>query len=199
MKRTSLDKAIFREFNKGNVSAFTNIYEHFYKPIYFFAKSFVDDPAQAQDIVSESFMKLWLKHSDFANMDNVKAFLYITTRNACMDFLRFAKRSALTQKEMRYLSDEGEPSIDFDIINAEIIHEIYLQIENLPNQCAEVFKLSFYEGKKTEEIAQLLSIAKQTVLNQKAKAIKLLRASLLKRNILPAALPVLNFTIVHLV
>lgn len=177
----------FKLFQKGNMDAFAVLYNFYYKPIYFFAKKFVTEHEQARDIVSESFMKLWQKHTNFASLDNVKAFLYVTTRNACMDYLRFEKRVLTGKKEILYTTEEEQRSTDFGIIDAEIIHEIYLQIENLPPQCGEVFTLSFHYNKKTEEIAEILNIAKQTVLNQKAKAVKLLRASLLKRDLLSIA------------
>lgn len=47
----------------------------------------------------------------------------------------------------------------------------------------ENFKMSFFDGKKNQEIASVLEISVHTVKNQKARAIQLLRVRLPDRNL----------------
>ncbi|WP_315815641.1 RNA polymerase sigma factor [Paraflavitalea speifideaquila] len=52
----------------------------------------------------------------------------------------------------------------------------------------EVFKLYFFDRLTTQEIAAALNISEQTVRNQKTKAVAILKAALLKKDILPVAI-----------
>jgi RNA polymerase sigma-70 factor (ECF subfamily) len=69
------------------------------------------------------------------------------------------------------------------MIRAEVLREINREIENLPEQCRKIFKMSFFDGKKNQEIASMLEISVHTVKNQKARAIQLLRVRLPDRNL----------------
>jgi RNA polymerase sigma-70 factor (ECF subfamily) len=67
------------------------------------------------------------------------------------------------------------------------------EIEKLPPQCRQVVRLAIIEGKSAPEIAEELNIAYQTVLNQKAKGVALLRTAILKHKLL--SLPMLYLTL----
>jgi RNA polymerase sigma factor (sigma-70 family) len=71
--------------------------------------------------------------------------------------------------------------IETEVLRAEVLQEIYAEVENLPGRCGQIFKLLFIHGKSTEEIGGLLGINPQTVRTQKARAISLIRTALLKK------------------
>jgi RNA polymerase sigma-70 factor (family 1) len=141
-----------------------------------------DRPA-AEDIAGETLVKLWNRHRDFENMQNIKAFLYITTRNACLNMLKQMQRESLSKKQLAYLSVDKEGFILNEIIRMEVLAEIHREIDKLPAQCQRIFKMSYYEGKKNQEIAEILNISVHTVKNQKARAIQLLKVKLPDRNL----------------
>jgi RNA polymerase sigma-70 factor (ECF subfamily) len=60
----------------------------------------------------------------------------------------------------------------------ELEVKIAKTIDQLPDQCKRIFKLSRYEHKSNQEIADELEISKRTVETQISKALKVLRASL---------------------
>jgi RNA polymerase sigma-70 factor (family 1) len=134
-----------------------------------------DRPA-AEDIVKDTFIKLWLKQQDFGTPQNVKAFLYITVRNACLNYLRHMQVREATQKELTYLGmDREDAHVLNNMIKTEVMHEIYAEIEKFPKKRRYIFKLAYLEGMKNEEIANLLNISISTVKTQKARAILALR------------------------
>ena len=63
---------------------------------------------------------------------------------------------------------------------------LFQEVEKLPPQCAEVFKLMFFQQLTTDQVAKQLSITTKTVLNQKGRAIQLLRKSFLQQGMLTA-------------
>ncbi|AWO02047.1 RNA polymerase sigma-70 factor [Chitinophaga alhagiae] len=171
---------------RGNQEAFQVIFRRHYKALCYFAASITQDAQEAEDLVQETFSKLWDKRADFPTTTAIKAFLYISTKNACLNYIRQKHRQTEKEKEFSYLQEEAPADFDPLMADVEIIGELYAEIEQLPPQCRRVFTMSYLEGRKNEEIAGLLGVSYNTVRTQKLRALKLIRASLLKKDLLPA-------------
>ena len=188
MKHSDFDQQQIAAFNQGDIGTFQKVYRTLYPAIYHFANKLIADEMEAKDITSETFVKVWNKRSDLVSYENIKAFAYIVARNACFNYLQSVDRRSRSHKEIRYLnSEEDEQLINYEMINADVIQELHKQIELLPPQCGLVFKKMYFYGKNSTQVAEEMGITRKTVLNQKLKAIALLRAALLKKNLLPAA------------
>lgn len=166
-------------FKKGNTDSFSYYYQLFYTPLRYFAEQMTGEQAAAADIVADIFIKLWQKHTHFNTEPNIKAFLYISTKNACLDFqkhLRLIKRS---QKIIANNTAQQEEEVAHDhLIRTELYWHIYNAIEQLPSGCRSIFKMSYFDEMKNQEIADKLHLSVKTVKNQKARAILLLRKKL---------------------
>jgi RNA polymerase sigma-70 factor (family 1) len=182
-------------FNQGNESAFQKLFNYFYPSLCYFAERLTGENVESVDIVIDLFTTLWSKKGSFQSIDNLKAFLYISTRNRCLNYIQSRKKRKISEMEIKYLSEDytNAALIDFEIINAGVMQHIYHQVEDLPPKCKEIFKMVFYEGLTTAEIAKKLGITTKTVLNQKLKAIQLLKVELLKKKLY---LPVLFLCVV---
>jgi RNA polymerase sigma-70 factor (family 1) len=172
------------EFNKGNPKSFNTIFNTFYSALCFFAERMILNKEEAEDIVGESFVKLWRLHENFETMQNIKAFLYITTKNACLNYLKQSERTAKRQQDMLYMLSNNEDHILSELTRSEVVRELHAAIESLPPQCRKIVRMSFVEGKKNQEIAEQLNLSIQTVKNQKVRAIYLLKVKLLNTNVL---------------
>jgi RNA polymerase sigma-70 factor (family 1) len=184
MRSLPLDNDIIVSFRKGGPDALQSLLKLFYSPLCLFAERLLTDSAAAEDIVGESFIKLWNKHTDFESLQNIKAFMYITVRNACLNYLKQAKRESLSKKQLAYITGEKEEFVLNEMIRAEVLKEIMQEISNLPEQCRKVLKMGYLEGLKNQEIADLLNISVHTVKNQKARAIQLLKIRLRDRDLM---------------
>lgn len=184
MRSVPLEIDIIDTLKKGGPDALQSLLKQFYSPLCLFAERLVADRAAAEDIVGESFIKLWNKRGDFESTQNIKAFMYITVRNACLNYLKQAKRDSLNQKQLAYLTGEREEYVLNEMIRAEVLKEIMNEINNLPEQCGKVLKLAYLDGLKNQEVAKVLNISVHTVKNQKARAIQLLRTRLRDRDML---------------
>ncbi|WP_207514015.1 RNA polymerase sigma-70 factor [Longitalea luteola] len=175
---------IIAGFQQGSKEAFAAVYHMHYSRLYGFIKKLIDDREEAQDITAETFVKLWKLHANFATQENIKAFLYITARNACMDYLRYRQRQTANQQEFGYVLGQLEEQMPTanDEIKTEVLKQIHLEIEQLPTQCKRIFKMAWLEGKKNAAIAMELALTEQTVRNQKARAVKILRVALANYN-----------------
>lgn len=171
------------EFQSGNELALIFFFNQYYKSLYFFSARLVQDEQEAQDIVSDSLVKLWERHQDFSSAQSIKAFLYLTCRNSCLDYLKHLKvRSTVQESYLKHI-EQGEEIILNQIIKTEVFDILNREIESLPEKCKEIFKLIYVEHKRTDEIAEMLGLSVQTVRNQKTKAIDLLKTSMLKKGL----------------
>ncbi|HEY8967608.1 MAG TPA: RNA polymerase sigma-70 factor, partial [Puia sp.] len=148
--------------------------------IYYFAKKFVGSREVAEDITADAFIKLYRLRANFNSLTNIKAFLHITVRNACLNYLRDMKWREQKKRELLYMLTSADEVDRFpeEEYRAELLQRLYEEIEKLPKKCKQVFKLAYLEGLKNEEIARLLKINTQSVKNQKARALKVLRLAL---------------------
>lgn len=179
-----LEKEIIEAFILGEESAFEQVYKTYFKRLAYFANKLIGDPEQAEDITTEALLKLWDRRRQFDNPSHIKSWLYLTVRNACINHLQETERHNRSHQEIGYLTNVNEEDHDRHRIDAELINEIYQQLQTLPGQCAQVFELIYFRGKSTSETAELLNTSTKNVLNQKLKAIKILKALLLKRGLM---------------
>jgi RNA polymerase sigma-70 factor (ECF subfamily) len=187
------------QFNQGDTEAFTTIYTRYYCTLYYFVKRFIPEREDAEDITADVFVKLWKLRANLQTIKNIEAFLYITGRNACLDFLRHIQRRHLRQKELlQALLQEPEEGILEDDVKTLVLRTIHAEIEKLPRSCRTVFKMSYIEGMSNSEIAEALNINNQSVRNFKLRAVKLLRIALLNKNMLVSAFIGVYFHVLRL-
>jgi RNA polymerase sigma-70 factor (family 1) len=163
------------------------LFKRYYKPLCFFAEKMTHNTSVSQDLVSEAISKAYERRDKFTGTENLKAFLYTIVRNAAINYLHTARTQV---NDLQQLPDEITDTADVltnEILLAEIVHDIYLEIENLPGKCKTIFKMIFFQGLTTETIAQTMGISTQTVRTQKARAIQLIRTQLLRKERYAAA------------
>jgi RNA polymerase sigma-70 factor (family 1) len=169
---------LMEAFQKGNQPAFTCVFNYFNKSLCSFARALIKEKTAAEDIVQEIFIKCWQKHADFNSLPNLKAFLYISTRNACLNYLQQAEYQARVRQTLRFNSDDSQPSVLLEIIRAEVLRELRDEIDKLPPKCRNIFILCYQHGKTVTEISHELNIASRTVINQRVRGIQLIKKRL---------------------
>jgi RNA polymerase sigma-70 factor (family 1) len=170
------------DFRQGQSRAFTYVFEHYYPALRFFATRLTQNPPAAEDIAQETFIKLWEKHTGF-HTQAIKAFLYITTRNACFNFMKREQADAKNHRDWSRAWNESEDYVLNQVTRSEVMREVYVILEMLPPECRKIMRHSFIEGRSNREIATLLNISIHTVKNQKARAIYLIRKKLGNRSL----------------
>ena len=163
------------------------MFKLYYTQLCYFAHAMVHNHAEAEDLVAESMIKLWRLHTNFETQEKIKAFLYITLRHACLDYLKHNNRKLPHREEYAYyentvkLLEENSNFVTANITRAEVMQEIHQEINTLPKKCRAIFNMSFIEGMKNEDIARSLNLSYHTVKAQKVRALKMLRLALLKK------------------
>jgi RNA polymerase sigma-70 factor (family 1) len=172
--RKSPDSEVY--FTPHDYKMFTEIFNFFYGRLCFFANRLLKDPQAAEDLVADVFLKLWATQVSFKKSTSAKAWLYITTRNACFNYCKKVRHESSEKINANcFYSDE---TVLASITQAETLQEILNIINGLPTECYRIFKLSYFDNLTNDEIAKQLCLSIHTVKNQKARAIYLIRKRL---------------------
>lgn len=146
-----------------------------------FCMSYVKDRMVAEEIVSDVFLSIWKNSDRLESIANVKVYLYSAIKNRAYNYLKrrrlLSSFEDLRQDELAYHLDDSEES-GFE---EELVQELLKEIENLPAQCRNIFKLVKIDGLKYREVAALLEISIKTVETQVSIGIKKITNSLVKK------------------
>lgn len=185
-----LSDEILVPFKEGSPKAFKEIFDHYFVPILNFCKRLAGDPMVAEEIASNTLQKLYEKHNSFGTLQNIKAFLYITARNSCLDHLKSINRQKQRSAELNAIPwhDAVTPPYIEAMCYAEVLEEIYSMIESLSPQQKRIFNLIYRENYSTSEVAEILNISTSAVNTQKKRAIEFLRENMIDKPLLFAGL-----------
>jgi len=162
----------------GKEDGLIGIYRLYNKPLLFFAQKYVKNYQIAEEIVSDVFVKVWERRECFYSLENVKAFLYIATKNRCLNQLRVTNIYEHIEELTNYEDLIFEDAEAFTkIVRTEVIKAIFEEVERLPEKQREVLNKMFLEDKTIEEICKELNMAPQAVYTNKSRALAILRQS----------------------
>jgi RNA polymerase sigma-70 factor (family 1) len=152
--------------------AYKDLFTSLYSYLFQFARTLVREKEAAEEIVSDVFIKVWEKRKDLEKIDNLKVYLYVTTRNKAFNYL---------DKQRRFDTDPIDDmtvelaSVYLDpeqlMITADMLALIQRAIDRLPPKCRIIFRLVKEDGLKYREVAEILDVSVKTVENQLAIAL----------------------------
>lgn len=164
------------KLQNGSEAALGYFIEKYTDPLLFYAYKFISDKEASEEIVSEAFCKLWNGREKAVSVMSVRSFLYTVTRNACFDFLgTFHKKTFYSAEESFLDTTMGYHDVHADIVYTELIEVLAKELEKLPKQQAEVFRLSYLEGLNTQEICERLGTSASSVYAARSKALSSLK------------------------
>lgn len=169
---TIKDAKLIKSFNAGDPMAFKVIFDHYYKILCSYTYHFIRTPYAVDDIVQDLFVTLWDKHKNFDCIEKISSFLFVSARNACLNYSKHEQMKAKKLKE--FVAQTDEAVYDDYIITAEFDRKLNLWLGSLPTECRKIVNMAI-AGMKNDEIAQALNISVNTVKNQKVKGFKILK------------------------
>ena len=159
----------------GDERAFDQLFRRYYPGLCFFARRFAPVHGTPEEIVQDTFLKVWQRKESFASFTSLKAFLYISTKNACRDSVDKEERKLNREHNWFLENDQIEPAAEENIIYTEVLVTLSQALDKLPEQCRKIMKMSYEQGMNGKEIAEVLQVSVSTVNNHKARGISLLR------------------------
>lgn len=154
-------------------AAYRELFLRFQPRLKKFVYSLVHTQEVAEEIVSDVFVRIWVKRQTLDYIHNLKLYLYVAAKNLALNYLRREKKQEtidLNDLQVELVSANLMP--DEWMITREMARKLEISIQNLPPKCKVIFKLIKEDGLKQREVAELLNLSVKTVENQLALAVK---------------------------
>lgn len=180
------------DYNFGAAGEFRDNFEEIYCSAFpgmvRFAKEYVGNREDAENIVQDVFAEIWeAGWTSTYQKNRMLALLLASVKNRCLDYLRHKivvrEAEGLIQVQMRReMQMKFDSLVHFNqdlLLSGENIEDLIAKaIDALPEKCRKIFIMNKIEGKKQSAIAQELDISINTVETQMGIAYKKLREQL---------------------
>ncbi len=154
----------------GNQEAFVSIVHRYQNPLFNFFRRMGTPADQSEDLVQETFLRLYNYRSYYRPSGNFSALLYRLAYHSWVDWFRKLKNWLKFREQVRESSTEPR--------EFELEMDIRYALEQLPENLRAVVILSVYQGITHREMAEILGIPLGTVKSRLYVAFKHLKESL---------------------
>jgi RNA polymerase sigma-70 factor (ECF subfamily) len=176
------NQQLINGIQKGDLAAFEELYRQYYIFLCLVAEHIVRNHSDAEEIVSDVFVRLWNIREKIEITTSVKGYLIKAVYNTSLNYL---ERFRLTHKLTDSLSNSDYEFLAWDsdyplgqLYEKEIMNILEQGISELPDGCRKIFILSRNEDMKYSDIADKLGISVNTVKTQMKIALARLRENL---------------------
>ena len=159
---------------------FRALFDRYKDKVYSIALRYSGDPALAQDITQDTFLKLFAAIGGFRREANFDSWLYRLVVNACFDQKRKTRRlTSFVDGFLDLLHAPGATALD-EILQAEMSGYVRAAVDSLPPAQRIVVILRYTEGLSYEEIATILGCPAGTIASRLNRVHKILERRLVR-------------------
>lgn len=146
---------------------FLESYQQHVDMIWHICMSYMKNHEDTEDIVQETFVKLYTYPNTFDSQEHKKAWLIVTSTNLCKDRLKhWWKKKRVSYEKTEFAKEGKEMKVDTTL----------QAVMQLPGKYRLIIYLYYYQGYDSAEIANLLHKNKSTIRNQLCRARELLKS-----------------------
>lgn len=141
--------------NEADTEYFSGIYEKYSDDLYRVCLLYLKSREEAEEAVSEAYVKIMEKKPVFETDAHEKAWLMKTAVNICKNINKSAwKRSVIHDNDV----------LQYMVFPEE--HSVMEEIMALPPKYRVILYMHYYQGYKTHEIAEIMNMKQSTVLSR---------------------------------
>jgi RNA polymerase sigma-70 factor (ECF subfamily) len=177
-KTNAFEQILLVKLADGDTSAFTAIFEAYYKDLVMFAFTFTKNSDSAEDTVQEVFVRLWEKRQELKLHGSLKSYLLKSVQNLCLDEFRRRKvrEHYADDKETQSLYANNDTE-DY-ILYTDLQNHLDNVLAQMPDEVAQTFRMNRFDGLKYHEIAQQLNVSLRTVESRISKALRIIHQAI---------------------
>lgn len=177
---------IVLQIKNGDERAFEQLYKDYYARLFSYLRGYLKNTSDIKDVIQNTFISLWNNRTSLADDTRIYSWLFTVVRNQCLNYIRNSEtqlrlRSVIEfheSEKLRWQTHTLQSFIPESIVLSELQELIDSAIEEMPEQCRNVFLMSRQEELSHKEIGERLNISPKTVENHITKALKILRSKL---------------------
>jgi RNA polymerase sigma-70 factor (ECF subfamily) len=176
------ENILFSRIAEGDEKAFSELFHLYLTKLYPFAIRLTRSESAVEEIIQETFIKVWLSRDKLPEMDNPGGWIFRVAANKCYDWLR---AQALDNRLFSTAAAEqpAEETTHQWLDSKELRQLIQQAIGTLPVQRKKIYLMSRVEGRTIPEIAEALDLSPNTVKNALVTSLKTIREFLAEHGI----------------
>lgn len=164
------DEELLSSSLEGNLVAFDLLVDRYYDRLYGYLLRFLKDSDMAEDLLQETFLRVWKKRGEFKNIASFSTWIYTIAGNLARSEWRRRKRWRMVrlgpgdsedEPEIELAARGGEP--DRTVENRLAVKELSEEVARLPERYRQVVVLRDIQGMTYEEIAGIVRVPVGTV------------------------------------
>lgn len=176
--RDSKDESqLIYELKSGSSRAFEVVYKMYFQRLYVYCRQFTKSSHEAEDIVQEVFIKLWLARHKIKQEGSLRSLLFTMVRNNLISSLRRTISSPIFIDYLDYVNKLGSEDSD-SIAFKEFEQKILNIIQELSPSNRRILYMSRFEQFTNRQISEKLGINEQSVKNSISQSLKFIRSRL---------------------
>jgi len=169
------DNELFCLVKQDDATAFTELYNRYWKKLFAIAYNRLKEIQYAEDIVHDVFAGLWARRHKL-EIELLENYLATAAKYAVLTKIKKQHKEVLLQRNIQPVLATDFPA-ETSLHYKRILEIIKAEVEKLPEKCRLIFKCSRDEGKPVKQIARELNLSPKTVENQLTKALKRLKVA----------------------
>jgi RNA polymerase sigma factor (sigma-70 family) len=170
---------LWDEFQRGDVEAYTELYNIFTSQLYCYGMKFTNDSTLVEDSIHDLFCTLWTSRERLSQPLSVRNYLYKSLRTSIFKKLT---RNSLFLVEEAVLDFHFELSVDEKLTyNEQILHiqkKVEQALKKLTSRQREIIYYRFYQNLGFDEIADIMDMQVRATYKLTARALEVLRHSI---------------------
>lgn len=174
---TMPDEELLAKIKQDDRTAFSELFRRYWTPLLDTAFRRLGSEQQAEELVQDIFVSLYLKRNELEITVSLKAYLHTALKYRVLNEVR----GAVVRNNYKIAALTDTPvyeDVSSKLEAKELEQEISRKLELLPEKCREVFILSRENNLPYKRIAEQLGISVSTVEKHIVKALKILRSNL---------------------
>lgn len=177
------ERLLLKQIAEGDEQAFAILFYRYLPILQPFAVKFTKSVDAAEEIIQDTFLRVWLNREKLEDVENVKAWLYKYASNECLNYLRKELKQAKAIDNLS-VDQQVQSNTTIDTINLNEINYLVTQaVEQLPSQRKKIYQMSRAEGMNIPEIAEALHLSPNTIKNALVISLKTIREHLNKHGV----------------
>lgn len=167
MSANEVSTALIQAVINGDEEAFNQLYDQYYRLVYFIAYELCHNDADAKDILQETFIQIKQSISSLQDPHNFKAWMNRIVVNKCKNLFRSKRNVEMDQEDNWYRHHVIEdrfymlPEYKMHMENdQELVHELMKQLSDVQR---EVLLMRYFEQMTMQEMAEALAVPVGTV------------------------------------